>query len=56
MDFEQKIAMEAPLKEYLPEFSRLMGQTREGLVPAKRDIELLYLLWMIFRIDQNFLS
>ena len=49
MDFEQKKAMEAPLKEYLPEFSRMMVQTREGLVPAKRDIGILYLLRMIFR-------
>ena len=36
----------APLKEYLPEFSHMMVQTREGLVPAKRDIELLDLLRM----------
>ena len=36
----------APLKEFLPEFSHMMVQTGDGLVPAARDIELLDLLRM----------
>lgn len=36
----------APLKEYLPEFSHMTVQTREGVVPARRDIEIRDLLSM----------